>query len=74
MAIASEHVKALTVEASEFPELSREFAVSSVPRTVVNRNGAFVGALPEPRFVATTLQLAGAAIGEGEGEDEASAG
>jgi hypothetical protein len=78
MAIASEHISALTVEANEFPDLASEFAVSSVPRTIVNRSASFVGALPEPRFVATTLELAGVTSGEGqnegqnEGQDEAS--
>jgi hypothetical protein len=59
MALASEHVHALTVEANEFPELSRQFGVSGVPRTVINRAGAFVGALPEAQFVETALKLAG---------------
>ena len=59
MAIASPHISALTVEATEFPELSREFNVQGVPRTVVNRGGAFVGALPEQQFVAAVLDLAG---------------
>ena len=64
MALASEHVHALTVEANEFPELSRRFGVSGVPRTVINRSGAFVGALPEAQFVETTLKLAGVALDE----------
>ena len=74
MAIASEHISALTVEANEFPDLAGQFAVSSVPRMIVNRSGSFVGALPEPRFVATTLELAGVTTGDGqnEGQDEAS--
>ncbi len=59
MALASEHVHALTVEANEFPELSQRFGVSGVPRTVINRSGAFVGALPEAQFVGTALKLAG---------------
>jgi thioredoxin-like negative regulator of GroEL len=59
MAIASDRVRALAVEAEEFPELSRRFGVQGVPRTVVNRAGAFVGALPEDEFVAATLRLAG---------------
>lgn len=62
MAIASPHVRALTVEANEFPELSRQFGVQGVPRTVVNRSGAFVGALPEDQFVAASLQIAGVAV------------
>lgn len=64
MAIASPAVRALTVEANEFPELSRSFQVSGVPRTVVNRSGSFVGALPEVDFVAAVLELAGVAARE----------
>src|SRR3989442_11560530 len=59
MAIASPNISAVTVEATEFPELAREFGVQGVPRTVVNRGGAFVGALPEQQFVAAVLELAG---------------
>jgi thioredoxin-like negative regulator of GroEL len=70
MAMASDRVRALTVEANEFPELSQRFGVQGVPRTVVNRSGAFVGALPEARFVETTLNLAGVAVGEAEEEPD----
>lgn len=77
MALASANVRALTVEANEFPDLSRRFAVQGVPRTVVNRSGAFVGALPEEQFLAAALELAGISIepedegrDEGEGRDE----
>lgn len=59
MSIASPWVSARTVEANEFPELSARFGVQGVPRTVVNERGAFVGALPEPPFIETVLQLAG---------------
>jgi predicted DsbA family dithiol-disulfide isomerase len=59
MALASGKVTALTVEANEFPETSRQYGVQGVPRTVVNRQGAFVGALPEQQFVAAVLELAG---------------
>jgi len=59
MAVASPLVSARTVEANEFPELSTRFGVQGVPRIVVNEQGAFVGALPEPQFVQAILQLAG---------------
>jgi predicted DsbA family dithiol-disulfide isomerase len=59
MALASEKVTALTIEANEFPEMTRRYGVQGVPRTVVNRQGAFVGALPEQQFVASVLELAG---------------
>ena len=62
--MASPRVKAVTVEANEFPRLSREFGVSGVPRTVVNRSGAFVGAMPEAQFVSAALQLAGVDTGD----------
>jgi hypothetical protein len=68
MALASPNVSARTIEASEFPELSRRFGVQGVPRTVVNEEGAFVGALPEAQFVAAVLELAGVS-GDGEEED-----
>ncbi len=70
--MASPRVRALAVEAGEFPDLARRFAVQSVPRTVVNRSGAFVGALPEEQFVATVLELAGVVPEQPLGaEDEA---
>ncbi len=61
MTLASPRVSARTIEANEFPDLSRRFGVQGVPRTVVNEQGAFVGALPEPQFVAAVLELAGVA-------------
>jgi len=58
MALASSMVRSLVVEANEYPELSGRFQVQGVPRTVVNRLGAFVGALPEAMFVESVLKLA----------------
>lgn len=66
MALASPNVRARTIEANEFPDLSRRFGVQGVPRTVVNEQGAFVGALPEQQFVAAVLELAGVAPDGGE--------
>jgi thioredoxin-like negative regulator of GroEL len=62
MALTSPNVKAVAVEAQEFPELARQFGVQSVPLTVVNRGQGFVGALPEAQFVAAALELAGVAL------------
>jgi predicted DsbA family dithiol-disulfide isomerase len=70
MALASPLVSARTIEANEFPELSRRFGVQGVPRTVVNEDGAFVGALPEAEFVEAVLQLAGVPL---KGSDPPSA-
>src|SRR2546423_11075897 len=59
MALASPRVRAICVEANEFPYLSNQFRVRGVPHTVINRKAAFVGALPEPDFVAAVLEGAG---------------
>jgi glutaredoxin-like protein len=58
MALASPKVRSLVVEANEYPELSDRFQVQGVPRTVVNRSGSFVGALPEAVFVESVMKLA----------------
>lgn len=58
MALASPKVRSVVVEANEYPELADHYQVQGVPRTVVNRSGAFVGALPEAMFVESVLQLA----------------
>jgi hypothetical protein len=59
MALASPHIKAICVEANEFPQLSNQFRVRGVPHMVINRRAAFVGALPEPDFVPAVLEGAG---------------
>jgi hypothetical protein len=56
MAIESERVTADVVEASEFPDLSQRFAVSAVPKTVVNDGVEILGARPEGAFVAEILR------------------
>jgi hypothetical protein len=70
MALVSPKVNARTIEANEFPDLSRRFGVQGVPRTVVNEQGAFVGALPEPQFVAAVLELAGVSPNGETGEED----
>jgi hypothetical protein len=64
MALASPHIKAVCVEANEFPYLSNQFRVRGVPHNVINRKASFVGALPEPDFVAAVLEGAGVPIDE----------
>jgi glutaredoxin-like protein len=60
MALASDRIRAVTVEANEFPVLASRFGVQGVPLTVVNAAGSFVGAMPEAAFVERVLELAGA--------------
>ena len=64
MALASPLIRAVCVEANEFPYLSNQFRVRGVPHTVINRKAAFVGALPERDFVTSVLEGAGVAIEE----------
>ena len=64
MALASPQIKAVCVEANEFPYLSNQFRVRGVPHIVINRRASFVGALPEPDFVAAVLEGAGVLVDE----------
>ena len=57
MAIESNRVRADVVEANEFPELSRRYAVSGVPKTVVNDRFESLGARPEAAFIAEVLRV-----------------
>ncbi len=59
MAVASERVTATAIEATEFPELSRAYRVSAVPKIVINDRVEFEGALPEPDFLGAVLRAAG---------------
>ncbi len=55
MALASPQVRSSSVEAQEFPELAQYYAVSAVPKIVVNDTVEFLGALPEPMFLEAVL-------------------
>jgi predicted DsbA family dithiol-disulfide isomerase len=52
MAVESEHVTADVIEAIEFPDLTRRYAVRGVPKIVINDRAEFVGALPEAEYLA----------------------
>ena len=60
MAVASDRVQAFAIEANEFPELSRAYGVSAVPKVVINDRVQFEGALPEPDFLDAVLRAAAA--------------
>jgi len=51
MAVESKHITADVIEATEFPDLSRKYAVRGVPKIVINEKTEFVGALPEPDYL-----------------------
>lgn len=40
------------VEVSEFPDLAERYAVYAVPKIIINDSTEFVGAQPEPIFLA----------------------
>jgi predicted DsbA family dithiol-disulfide isomerase len=69
MAVEFAHVTADVVEANEFPDLSRRYAVSGVPKVIINDKVEFTGAVPEPTFVAAIQQAVGVEP-EPDGEDE----
>ena len=57
MAVESPHIRATCVEATEFLDLSRQYRVTGVPKTVVNDAVEILGALPEDAFIRAALNL-----------------
>lgn len=55
MAMESDKIIAEAIEATEFPELSRQYHVMAVPRTVINDQSVVEGAMPESIFVDRVL-------------------
>jgi glutaredoxin-like protein len=56
MAVESPNISATCVEASEFHDLSRQYRVNGVPKTVSSDGAEILGALPEEQFVAGLLE------------------
>ena len=59
-ALASEHVDAVAVEASEFPAETDRHGVSGVPAIVVDGRPAWAGSVPERAFVERLVAATGA--------------
>jgi glutaredoxin-like protein len=57
MAAQSPHIRATCVEATEFYDLSQQYRVTGVPKTIVNGKIEILGAIPEDEFVRTVLGL-----------------
>jgi len=51
LAVESSHVTGDVIEAQEFPDLARRYAVRGVPKIVINDRVEFVGAQPESQFL-----------------------
>jgi glutaredoxin-like protein len=56
MAVESPNISATCVEASEFHDLSRQYRVTGVPKTVSSGGAEILGALPEEQFVRGVLE------------------
>ena len=56
MAVESPNIFATCVEASEFHDLSRQYRVTGVPKTVSSGGAEILGALPEDEFVRGILE------------------
>lgn len=56
LALANPHIKAECIEATEFGELSQQYNVFGVPKSVINETVQFEGAVPEAVFVRNLMQ------------------
>ena len=57
LAAVSSFVTASTIEATEFPELAKQYQVTGVPKTIVDDRIEILGNLPEVEFVRKALEL-----------------
>lgn len=55
LAMESDQVTADCIEATEFPDLVSLYRVQAVPKTVINAEQFFEGALPESHFLEAVL-------------------
>ncbi|MBL7067168.1 MAG: thioredoxin family protein [Candidatus Marinimicrobia bacterium] len=51
LALANKHITADMVEATEFPHLAQKYAVSGVPKSIINETSSLEGAVPEQMFI-----------------------
>lgn len=56
MAVESPNISATCIDASEFHDLSRQYMVTGVPKTVSSSGAEILGALPEEEFVRGVLE------------------
>ena len=57
MAYLNPHITTISIDATEFMDLTRRFRVSGVPKTIVNGTVEIMGALPEEPYVRAALDL-----------------
>ena len=68
IAWANSHVTAYAIEATEYPDLTRQYRVTGVPKTIVNEQVEILGAVPEDTFIEQTL--AGFTAGPAAGSEQ----
>ena len=64
------YVTADVIEAQEFPDLARRYAVRGVPKIVINDEVEFVGALPESQFLAYVRAATNGKTDTGDKEEQ----
>jgi predicted DsbA family dithiol-disulfide isomerase len=57
MAVESDQIIADVVEISEFPDMAQRYAITGVPKIVINDQVELLGAQPESTFVAAVCEL-----------------
>ena len=57
MAFANPNITTAAIEATEYMDLTRQYRVTGVPKTIVNETVEILGALPEDMFVRAALQI-----------------
>ena len=58
-ALENDNVYADAIEATEFPDLTTQYRVRAVPKTVVNQSLTIEGSLPEERYLDEILTSVG---------------
>ncbi len=63
--ISTETAKATAyaIEATEYPDLARQYRVTGVPKTIIDERVEILGAVPEEEFVEQTVMAARSAGG-----------
>lgn len=56
LAMINPHIKAECIEATEFPDLSQKYNVYGVPKSIIDEDVQFEGAVPEALFVRNLMK------------------
>jgi hypothetical protein len=61
-ALENDNVCADAIEATEFPDMTAQYRVHAVPKTVVNQSFTIEGSLPEERYLDEILTSVGGEV------------